>query len=60
MAEMNSKDPDNTNVPDSLFRAPIIQQVFNYNWFGVGTYSRGWYFNGDTEVPIVTMALIID
>ncbi|KAF8970158.1 hypothetical protein BDZ97DRAFT_128546 [Flammula alnicola] len=48
-----------TSLPNSLFRAPIIQQVFNYNWFGDGTFSRGSYFAGEAKVPLVTVALVM-
>ncbi|KAF8969225.1 hypothetical protein BDZ97DRAFT_1796665 [Flammula alnicola] len=49
----------NTSLPNSLFRVPIIQQVFNHNWFGDGTFSRGSYFAGETQVPLVTVALVM-
>ncbi|KDR68955.1 hypothetical protein GALMADRAFT_145972 [Galerina marginata CBS 339.88] len=54
------KDPENPNLANSMFRAAIIQQVFNINWFGSGTYNRASYFAGETETPLVTIALIMD
>jgi len=36
----------------------IIQTAFNLNWYGSGTFQRGNYFKGLTEVSLETIAFI--
>jgi hypothetical protein len=42
-----------------MYRHPIIQHVLNMAWFGEGTYARSKFFLGDSEIPLVTIALIL-
>ena len=41
-----------------MYYNPIIQTAFNLNWFGSGTFRRGIYFKGQTEVSLETIAFI--
>jgi len=45
-------------LPNSMYYNPIIQTAFNLNWFGSGTFRRGNYFKGQTEVSLETIAFI--
>ncbi|KAF8160596.1 hypothetical protein BJ912DRAFT_1007536 [Pholiota molesta] len=53
------KVPNDTTIPDTMYRHPIIQHVLNMAWFGEGTYARSKFFLGDSEIPLVTIALIL-
>lgn len=51
--------PSETNLPDSMYKNAIIQNMLNLNWFGSGTFRRASFFAGQTSLPLVTIALIL-
>ncbi|KAF8876416.1 hypothetical protein BD779DRAFT_1560568 [Infundibulicybe gibba] len=51
--------PENTKIPDSMYRNPIIQNLLNVHWFGDGTHNRAFYFSGLSLLPLITIALIL-
>ncbi|KAJ7751239.1 hypothetical protein DFH07DRAFT_961026 [Mycena maculata] len=53
------KDPDNINVPETMFRNDIFQQVLNGYWFGEKEQDRAVYFKDKTYVELETLALIM-
>ncbi|KAJ7738628.1 hypothetical protein B0H16DRAFT_94845 [Mycena metata] len=51
-------DPENI-APDAMFCHKSIQRVFTGYYFGRGDNNRAFYFDGETRVPLVTLALIV-
>jgi len=47
------------DLPDSMYKNAIIQNLLNLNWFGLGTFHRASFFTGQTSLPLVTIALIL-
>ncbi|KAJ7723150.1 hypothetical protein B0H16DRAFT_1895909 [Mycena metata] len=51
-------DPKNI-APDTMFCHKSIQRVFTGYYFGSGDNNRAFYFDGETRVRLVTLALIV-
>ncbi|KAJ7127997.1 hypothetical protein C8R44DRAFT_851204 [Mycena epipterygia] len=52
-------NPLDATIPDSMYRHPIIQNIFNVACFGAHGNRRAHYFAHMAEIPLVTLALII-
>ncbi|KAJ7439719.1 hypothetical protein B0H11DRAFT_2354759, partial [Mycena galericulata] len=52
-------NPFDANVPDSMYRHPILQGTFNIACFGEHSRRRGHYFSDMEGIPLVTLALIV-
>ncbi|KAJ7106621.1 hypothetical protein C8R44DRAFT_885897 [Mycena epipterygia] len=52
-------NPLDATIPGSMYRHPIIQNIFNVACFGAHGNRRAHYFAHMAEIPLVTLALII-
>ncbi|KAJ7160310.1 hypothetical protein C8R46DRAFT_1223784 [Mycena filopes] len=52
------QNPDNI-TPDTMFGNSVFSNVFTAFFFGTGDNNRAFYFEGETQVQLATLALII-
>ncbi|KAJ7160308.1 hypothetical protein C8R46DRAFT_905700, partial [Mycena filopes] len=55
---LHVQNPDNI-TPDTMFGNSVFSNVFTAFFFGTGDNNRAFYFEGETQVQLATLALII-
>ncbi|KAJ7783584.1 hypothetical protein DFH07DRAFT_948597 [Mycena maculata] len=52
-------DPFDIGIPDSMYRAPILQGVFHMACFRMDSNRHGHYFTGMDKIPLPALALVV-